>query len=1054
MNSPWYKDAIIYELHVKTFFDDNNDGIGDFKGLTQKIEYLANLGINTIWLLPFYPSPLKDDGYDIADYYNVHPRYGALKDFKNFLKKAHQHNIKVITELVINHTSKDHQWFKRAINSPKDSSHRDFYVWSDDPTKYSDARIIFSDFEQSNWSWNDQAQSYYWHRFYSHQPDLNFDNEQVQKAIFRIIDFWFEMGVDGMRLDAVPYLYERDNTNCENLDETHQFLKALRAHVDKNHQGKMLLAEANQWPEDAVTYFGKGDECHMAFHFPLMPRMFIAIQTEDNFPIIDIINETPTIPENCQWATFLRNHDELTLEMVTDEERDYMYKTYATNPRAKINLGIRRRLAPLMENNRRKIEVMNVMLFTMPGTPVIYYGDEIGMGDNFYLGDRDGVRTPMQWAPDRNAGFSKANPQELYLPPIIDPEYHYEAINVENQERNLFSLLWWMKKLIAIRKKYKALGMGQLEIINQDNPKILAFVRSHEEEKLLVVINLSKHHQAATLHLGKYAGLIPQEVFSKNKFPKLTKHYTLTPGPYDYYIFKLAIDTSRSSSEIETLSLPHEDFFSDLAIDSLENKILPKYLKNHPRYATESRNIQKVKIIENIGQTLPRLLLLQLEYNTGPCDHYLLPISIAPKLPKGLNTELIAHIRTPQQSHYLFDCCSSEEFFTFWVELLAQKQIKGNAGIFFNKKAKQLPKALGINNKVCDHENTSILLPEQMACKLYRRLELGINPNIEISRALSDSFANTAKYLGSVEYRPHNSDSSMAIALYSQYIPHISTAWDYAVESISRIYELFLASPPDPLAPFTTLDTSAQHFFAMINRIGSLTGQMHQALANLKNNQDFSTEAFSLLQQKSIGKGIQNQAQKTFSILPAKFLKGTSLEKIKAQMSKLIGQLSKTKIAANKIRIHGDYHLEQLLYSGKDFFILDFEGNPFRPLSTRRLRYSPLKDVAGMYYSLHSVVHYALYREHHLRQEDIQLLSPWVQPLTKHLQALLWSGYLSTCKKSDFMPLEQEHRRLLLQLYTLQRTVRELHHKLMTKSKWAHISWQGLLNLLEDSTHE
>ncbi|MGZ5503646.1 MAG: maltose alpha-D-glucosyltransferase, partial [Chthoniobacterales bacterium] len=459
----WYKDAIIYELHVKTFHDSNGDGIGDFRGLIEKLDYLQELGVTAIWLLPFYPSPLRDDGYDIADYYDVNPHFGTLQDFRDFLAAAHERGLRVITELVINHSSDQNPWFQRARRAPAGSPERELYVWSDTPDKYNGARIIFKDFETSNWSWDSVAKSYYWHRFYSHQPDLNFDNPGVHERVEAVCDFWLKMGVDGLRLDAVPYLYEREGTSCENLPETHTYLKKLRAHIDANFKDRMLLAEANQWPEDAVSYFGKGDESHMNVHFPLMPRMFMALQMEDRFPIIDILDQTPAIPENCQWAMFLRNHDELTLEMVTDEERDYMWRVYANDPTARINLGIRRRLAPLLANSRRKIELLNTLLFSMPGTPVLYYGDEIGMGDNFYLGDRNGVRTPMQWSPDRNAGFSKANPQQLYLPITIDPEYHYEAINVENQQKNLSSLLWWMRRVIAMRKNYKAFSRGSLE---------------------------------------------------------------------------------------------------------------------------------------------------------------------------------------------------------------------------------------------------------------------------------------------------------------------------------------------------------------------------------------------------------------------------------------------------------------------------------------------------------------------------------------------------------------------------------------------------------------
>ncbi|MDH3455853.1 MAG: maltose alpha-D-glucosyltransferase, partial [Gemmatimonadota bacterium] len=547
----WYKDAVIYQVHVRAFHDSNGDGIGDLPGLTQKLDYLEDLGVTAVWLQPFYPSPLKDDGYDIADYRDIHPDYGSLRDFRTFLREAHRRGLKVITELVINHTSDQHAWFQRARRAKAGSRHRNFYVWSDTADKYTEARIIFKDFEHSNWSWDSEAKAYYWHRFYAHQPDLNFDNPDVRKAVFDNMDFWLDMGVDGLRLDAVPYLYEREGTNCENLPETHEFLKALRRHVDKKYENRMLLAEANQWPEDAVAYFGAGDECHMAFHFPVMPRLFMGTQLEDRFPIIDILEQTPPIPDSCQWAIFLRNHDELTLEMVTDEDRDYMYRVYAQDRRARINLGIRRRLLPLMGRSRRRLELMNALLLSLPGTPVVYYGDEIGMGDNIYLGDRNGVRTPMQWSADRNAGFSRGNPQQLYLPVIIDPEYHYEAINVESQQNNPNSLLWWMKRVIALRKEFDVFGEGTTEFLQPDNRKVLAFVRQSEQQRVLVVANLSRFAQAAELDLSAFEGMAPVELFGRTQFPAIDADpYLMMLAPHGFYWF--ALEPVVVQTDIET----------------------------------------------------------------------------------------------------------------------------------------------------------------------------------------------------------------------------------------------------------------------------------------------------------------------------------------------------------------------------------------------------------------------------------------------------------------------------------------------------------------------
>src|ERR1700727_3084901 len=514
--------------------------MGDFRGLTKKLDYLQDLGITAIWLLPFFPSPWRDDGYDISDHNNVHPSYGTLRDFQTFLKQAHRRGIRVLTEVVLNHTSDQHPWFQRSRHAAPGTRWRDFYVWSDTAEKYQDARIIFKDFETSNWTWDPVAKAYYWHRCYSHQPDLNFDNPQVQEAILEVIDFWFDLGVDGFRLDAVPYLYEREGTNCENLPETHMFLKQLREHVDKKYTDRLLLAEANQWPEDAVAYFADGSECHMAFHFPLMPRLFMAIRMEDRFPIMEILQETPAIPANCQWALFLRNHDELTLEMVTDEERDYMYRVYAHDPQASGNVRLRRRRAPPLGNDRAMIEMMNGLLFSLPGTPILYYGDEIGMGDNIYLGDRNAVRTPMQWNSDRNAGFSDANPQRLFLPVIIDPEYHSQAINVEAQTQNANSLLWWMRRLIALRQRYKAFGRGSLEILLPDNRKVFAFIRRLGDERILCVFNLSRHVQCVELDLSEFRGAVPVELSGNQEFPPIGDlPYFITLGSHGFFWFSL-----------------------------------------------------------------------------------------------------------------------------------------------------------------------------------------------------------------------------------------------------------------------------------------------------------------------------------------------------------------------------------------------------------------------------------------------------------------------------------------------------------------------------------
>ena len=701
-NLLWFKDAVIYELHVKTFFDSNGDGIGDFQGLIQKLDYFAELGVTAIWLLPFYPSPLRDDGYDIADYYNVNPAYGTIDDFKEFLAEAHRRGLRVITELVINHTSDQNAWFQRARRAPAGSPEREMYVWSDTPDRYQEARIIFKDFEPSNWSWDPVANAYYWHRFFHHQPDLNFDNPAVHAEVEKVFEFWLGMGVDGLRLDAVPYLYEREGTNCENLPETHAYLKKLRAHLDVKFGDRMLLAEANQWPEDAAAYFGDGDECHMNFHFPIMPRLFMSLQMEDRFPIIDILNQTPAIPAGCQWATFLRNHDELTLEMVTDEERDYMYRVYADDPRARINLGIRRRLAPLLGNNRRRIELINALLFSLPGTPIVYYGDEIGMGDNFYLGDRNGVRTPMQWDPDRNGGFSRANPQQLYLPAIIDPEYHYEAVNVENQRRNVSSLFWWMRRLIVERKRWHAFGHGGIRFFHPENAKVLAFVREDEDNSVLVLANLSRFTQAAEIDLTEFAGVVPMEIFSRSKFPELKPGVTMfTLGPHDFYWLALrrkghahAVDPA-AKVPVRQGKLEWGGALTPATREMLERELLPPYFGSAHWFSGRTKLLRDLRIVDDFAVGSSRMVLVQAAYNEGMPETWVLPLQVstgeqATRLVSESPRAVIALFRDGDNEQILHDAMLESSFRAALLETFNRPPEKadrliGRAGLGYSE---------------------------------------------------------------------------------------------------------------------------------------------------------------------------------------------------------------------------------------------------------------------------------------------------------------------------------------------------------------------------------
>ncbi|HMG68934.1 MAG TPA: maltose alpha-D-glucosyltransferase, partial [Chitinophagaceae bacterium] len=819
-NLHWYKDAIIYELHIKAFYDSNEDGIGDFSGLLEKLDYLEELGVTAIWLLPFYPSPLKDDGYDIADYYSINPSYGDLKEFGKLLEEAHRRNLKVITELVINHTSDQHHWFQEARRAPKGSPERNYYVWSDDPSKYKDVRIIFQDFESSNWTWDEVAQQYFWHRFFHHQPDLNYDNPKVHEEVFKIIDFWCDMGVDGFRLDAVPYLFEREGTNGENLPETHAFLKSLRAHIDGKHPGTLMLAEANMWPEDSAAYFGNGDECQMNYHFPLMPRMFMALQMEDRYPITDIFEQTPAIPSNCQWAMFLRNHDELTLEMVTDEERDYMYRVYAKDAKARINLGIRHRLAPLMENDRRKIELMNSLLFSMPGTPVIYYGDEIGMGDNFHLGDRDGVRTPMQWSPDRNAGFSRTNPQQLYLPVILDPQYNYEAVNVEIQKRNTSSLFWFMKHLISMRKKYQAFGRGDMKFINVDNPKVLAFTRHYEDETLLIVVNLSKFSQPAEVDLAEYNGCIPVEIFSKNSFPAIKSGtpYFFTLGAHSYQWFSLEKTWQEpvKKEELSEMSLDSWDELlgNEVKREYLENEILPGYLSKTNWFWGKQRTIYSCSIGEYIdlplGDSEVSLLLVDVNYKSGLPETYLLPLTFAKN--KFANS-LIQEFPQAVLSKMKFNGAEGilcDAFYTSSMQFWLFENIAKNENLSFKSSAinftgggelkKYFEKHQELRSRILlskYQDNTAITYDNNFFLKVYRKVDMGINPDHETSQYLSQvaKFQYTPRYLGAVEWKFRT--GTIVLAMMQEMIENHGDGYSYMMERVNNFIERILAAGKD-----------------------------------------------------------------------------------------------------------------------------------------------------------------------------------------------------------------------------------------------------------------
>jgi maltose alpha-D-glucosyltransferase / alpha-amylase len=1002
----WYKDAIIYEVHVRAFRDSNGDGMGDFTGLIEKLDYLARLGVTAIWLLPFYPSPLRDDGYDIADYMGVHPSYGRVADVRRLVREAHARGLRVITELVCNHTSDQHPWFQRARRARPGTQARDFYVWSETDSRYPEARIIFKDTEGSNWSWDPVAQAYYWHRFYSHQPDLNFDNPQVRRAVLKVVDHWLDMGIDGLRLDAIPYLFERDGTNCENLPESHEFLKELRAHVDASYPNRMLLAEANQWPDDAVAYFGcgEGDECHMAFHFPVMPRLFMALRMEDRFPVIDILAQTPPIPERAQWALFLRNHDELTLEMVTDEERDYMYWAYTSDPEARLNLGIRRRLAPLLGNNRRRIELMNALLFSLPGTPVLYYGDEIGMGDNIYLGDRNGVRTPMQWSGDRNAGFSTSNRQRLYAPIVTDPEYHYEAVNVEAQEANPQSLLNWMKRLIALRKRHQAFGRGTIEFLHPENRKILAFVRQFGEERILVIANLSRFSQFAQLDLSGFQGTMPVELFGRIDFPPISDQpYQVMLGPHAFYWFSL------EPQRVE----PAVPVMPELSLRDRElERVLPAYLQGQRWFGARSRRIKDVSVVDSVAIADAVLKVAEVNYLTGDPDTYALPLC-------------------PNADGRVVDALGEPAFNRFLLDAIAhRRRFRGTVGDVIALPTPHLNRMRGDDELAprlssAEQTNNSVIFGERLILKLFRRVEDGLHPDLEMSRFLTDvGFPNIAPVAGTLLYR-RDRRRTAALAMLQAYVPNQGDAWSHALTELSAD-----GDAAGRYAPFASL-------------LGRRTAEMHLALASRPDDPNFAPEPTLMLDARSVYQSVRSLGTQVMQLLRAR--RGELSDEARAdaetvlrgwdQLHSRLRALIGRPITARRIRCHGDYHLGQVLFTGGDYVIIDFEGEPARPLRERRLKRWALRDVAGML------------RSFAYAGEASQL--PYGAEWARSAGNAFLEAYLARAAGASFLPADVEERSLLLDVMLIEKALYELRYELDHRPGWVRIPLRGLAELVE-----
>ncbi len=975
----WYKDACIYQLHVKSFCDSNNDGIGDFPGLISKLDYISDLGANAIWLLPFYPSPLLDDGYDISEYRNVHPDYGTLADFRQFVRAAHARGIRVITELVVNHTSDQHHWFQRARRAKPGSSHRNFYVWSNTDQKYADTRVIFVDTERSNWTWDPMAGAYYWHRFYSHQPDLNFDNPQVLRAVLSVMRFWLQMGVDGLRLDAVPYLVEREGTTNENLPETHAVLKRFRAEVDTAFPGRMLLAEVNQWPEDTKDYFGDGDECHMAFHFPLMPRMYMAIAREDRFPVSDIIRQTPPIPNNCQWATFLRNHDELTLEMVTDNERDYLWQTYAADRRARLNLGIRRRLSPLLERDRRRIELMNSLLLSLLGTPVIYYGDEIGMGDNIHLGDRNGVRTPMQWSPDRNGGFSRADPATLASPPIMDPLYGYGAVNVEAQTRDSHSLLNWMRRMLAVRRRHPAFGRGTLTFLYPKNRKILAFLREYEGETLLCVANLAHSHQAVELDLSAFVGRVPVELSAGTSFPPIGElTYLLTLPPYGFYWFVLGTASDWPAwhtpapdplPEFMTLVVRKRlaDTLSTPDRDAVERDVLPQYVAKRRWFGLKDEKIESTRLarLTDVGGADEELLLGEIEVKTkAGTTLWSLPLAIhwedepTAALPSRL---ALARVRQHRRVGLLTDGFAVASFARRFVEALASdREFKQADGVLRFRSTPaggdrlRLPSDAEVSWLAAEQSNSSLTIGDRVMLKIYRRISPGEHPEAEMERYLTaQGFAHAPALLGDV-VRIATDGTPHTLAVVLGFIRNQGDAWSWTLDQLKRALDQVVA------APNATPDIELADLEAFMTTIGRRLGEMHAIFARETSDQAFAPQRANAKNAAQWAEKIGERLVKALASLESRDAwerdqdreRAHSILGLREPMIGTLRRLAKNGDGAPMLRIHGDFHLGQVLVASGDAYIIDFEGEPVTPIEERRAKASPLRDVAGLLRSI------------------------------------------------------------------------------------------------------
>jgi maltose alpha-D-glucosyltransferase / alpha-amylase len=1075
----WYKDAVFYEIHVKAFQDSNADGMGDFSGLIQRLDYVQDLGVDVIWLLPFYPSPLRDDGYDIADYYGINPSYGTIDDFQRFLDESHKRGLRVIADLVLNHTSDQHPWFQRARRAPKGSPERDWYVWSDDDERYGEARIIFTDTEPSNWTWDPVAGQYYWHRFFAHQPDLNWDNPEVKEAMFGVMEYWLERGLDGFRADAVPYLIERDGTICENLPETHDILKEFRARLDGRYPDRILLAEANQWPEDVRPYFGDSDEFHMAFHFPLMPRIFMAVRQGIRKPIVEIIEKTPPIPDDCQWCMFLRNHDELTLEMVTDEERDYMYAEYAADPRMRINLGIRRRLAPLMDNDRRKIELLNSILFTMPGSPIIYYGDEIGMGDNIYLGDRDGVRTPMQWSPDRNAGFSRAEPQRLYLPVLTDSIYGFSGVNAEAQQRSPYSLLNWMKRLVQVRKQFHAFGRGSIEFLQPENQHVLAYLREYEGDAILVVNNLSGSAQAVRLDLTRFSGCTPVEMLGQTDFlPIEETPYSLTLGPYGFFWFRLRRTPveGEAQGQVEPAEWAEQEailYAEGMDAERVVAGLSTEWLREQRWFRGKARELVGIHAYDHavlFAEAGPRILLLFLEarYADGEPELYFLPLT--PR-PPARDTAAAVQVYTDAGEVRLYPALLDRDAALSLLDGVGRElTLESAGGRLVGRRTEVFDRFDGAATPVRpvggEQSNTSIVFGEGLILKVFRKLEVGENPEIELSRYLLEEteFRSLPALAGWMTYEGEAGESALA-GLF-EFVSGGRDAWEYTLQALDRFFAAAGRSAADPgsTAGREALRRMAGSYLPSVRALGGVTGELHAALASTSEDPRFSpepitasdvgrwTEAF----QRHVS-GVLDDVGRRLESIPGAFPPAVlndlgEVVRAAPDLRHRVEGLRALQLAGCvKTRYHGDFHLGQVLRLGegdREWVLLDFEGEPARPLHERREKQSPLRDVAGMLRSFDYAIRVAFSKQEPRDLIQRATLESWAEAWLREVRVAYLAGYREATADVDVAPRDGAALEAALAVFELEKAVYELGYELNNRPAWMWVPVQGIRTIM------